>query len=168
MELYVLRHGIAAERGTYADDGRRPLTPEGTAKMRKIAAAFGPLGVRVGMVLSSPLVRARQTADIAAEALDLPVTIVEELSAGAPPADIVEAIEDHVPEDADDEAAVMIVGHEPDLSRLVSLLVSGNDWSGVRMKKGGLCKLTIGELRVGPCAILEWLLWPKQLVRIAT
>lgn len=164
MELYVLRHGIAAERGTYADDGRRPLTPLGIAKMRRIAAAFAPLDVNVDTILSSPLVRARQTADIAGEALGLPVVICDDLSAGAPPADFVEAIEEHAPQ----SEGVMVVGHEPDLSRLVSTLVSGNDWSEVRMKKGGLCKLTIGELRVGPCALLEWLLWPKQLVRIAT
>jgi len=61
---------------------------------------------------------------------------------------------------------VLIVGHEPFLSRYISVLLTGQTVSRVRLKKGGLCKLQISHLRFGACAILEWLLTPRQLTRI--
>ena len=159
----MLRHAIAAERTDYSRDSERPLTRDGTAKLEKITGAFGPLGVQIDAMLTSPYVRARDTAVVAAKVLGVEPIIADDLSAGADPTDFVDAIWEHAPQ----AQRVMVVGHEPDLSRLISMLVAGHDWSAVRMKKAGLAKLDVGELRVGPCATLEWLLWPKQLVRLA-
>ena len=69
MELYLLRHGIAVERGTrgFEDDFSRPLTPKGRRQLRKTAGAVKKLGGKFDLILSSPLLRAKQTAEIAAE-----------------------------------------------------------------------------------------------------
>jgi phosphohistidine phosphatase len=162
MELYVLRHAIAAEPGMHRRDAERPLTDEGRARLEKIVKAFAPLDVKVDRVLTSPYVRARQTATVAAHALDAPLVEVPALASGADPEGIVAAVREH----ADAHASVMIVGHEPDLGRLVTFLVSGDDQGGVRMKKAGLVKLSVGSLRAGRCAVLEWSLWPRHLVAL--
>ena len=62
---------------------------------------------------------------------------------------------------------VLLVGHEPDLSRLISLLITGNSEALIELKKGGLCKLTAEKLNFGKCATLNWLLTPKQLRSIS-
>jgi phosphohistidine phosphatase len=61
----------------------------------------------------------------------------------------------------------MLVGHEPSLSELISTLLSGDGRMAVTMRKGGLCKLLVETPRYGPCATLEWLLTPRQMVRLA-
>jgi phosphohistidine phosphatase len=63
-------------------------------------------------------------------------------------------------------SSVLLVGHEPYLSGLISVLVSGEDDLGIALKKGGLCKLTIGTLLYGRCATLDWLLQPAHLTRM--
>jgi len=63
--------------------------------------------------------------------------------------------------------SVMLVGHEPYLSRLVSLLITGDTRAGITLKKGGICKLAVERLRLGNCARLEWLLQPGQTRRLA-
>lgn len=163
MELYVLRHAIAAEPGFHRRDADRPLTDEGRAKLETIVRAFEPLKVHVDHVFTSPYVRAKQTASVAAAALGAPLTEVDALAAGADPPSIVAALRDLT----GSVGAAMIVGHEPDLGRLVTFLVSGDDQGGVRMKKAGLVKLSIGSLRAGRCAELEWSLWPRHMIAIA-
>ncbi|MEM6990318.1 MAG: phosphohistidine phosphatase SixA [Myxococcota bacterium] len=163
MELYVLRHAIAAEPEGYARDADRPLTQAGIDKLRKVTRAFDPLGVEVDVILSSPYVRARHTAAIAGEALGVQPILDGALSAGATPKDFVGAIKGHAAPDQ----RVMVVGHEPDLSRLVTVLCGGLDGSGVRMKKAGLAKLAVERLRARECAQLQWLLWPKHMLRMA-
>ena len=70
FELYLIRHGIAAERGKeWPDDSKRPLTPEGISRLRKAARGLNALGVGFDQIVTSPLVRTRQTADIFAEEL---------------------------------------------------------------------------------------------------
>ncbi len=163
MDLYVLRHAIAADAVGDDRDADRPLTQAGIDKLRKVTRAFVPLGVEVDLILSSPYVRARHTAAIVGEALGQHPVLDGALSAGASPTDLVSAIKAQ----AEPDDRVMIVGHEPDLSRLITLLIGGVDGSGVRMKKAGLAKLTVGRLRARACAQLEWLHWPKHLVRLA-
>ena len=68
FELYLIRHGVAAERGEeYPDDSKRPLTSEGIARLRRRRKALEALGVGFDQILTSPLVRTRQTADVFAE-----------------------------------------------------------------------------------------------------
>jgi phosphohistidine phosphatase len=76
-ELYVIRHGIAEERGeAWPDDTKRPLTDRGVSRLRKAARALNRLGVRFDVVLTSPLVRAYQTADLVADAFDRKPSVV--------------------------------------------------------------------------------------------
>ena len=163
MNLYILRHGIAVERGTpgYAKDADRPLTPEGERKLRLIAEAMQALELRFDLVLSSPYLRARQTAEVVASALDLRkrLDFSDSLVPDGSTHQLVESLNHLRPA----PESVLLVGHEPYLSGLISLLVSGKESCLVALKKGGLCKLTTASLKHGRCAALEWLLTPKQM-----
>lgn len=159
MELYILRHGIAVERGTggYKKDGDRPLTEEGEERMREIAEAMLGMGLKFDLIFSSPYVRARRTAKIVGDALGQDVTLTDALLPDANPQDLIDEIND------ERRQRVLLVGHEPDLSQLISVLISGNANASLEFKKGGLAKLTTGKLTFGACATLNWLLTPKQL-----
>jgi phosphohistidine phosphatase len=167
VNLYLLRHGIAAEPGTpgYEIDSERPLVPKGERRLRKAAAAMKKMELSFDLVLSSPFVRARQTAEIVVEDLKLKkrLKFSDDL---VPDGDFQALIQElnglkPAPENA------LLVGHEPHLSRFISLLVSGNANATIEMKKGGLCKLEVENLRAGHCARLAWLLTPAQLELMA-
>lgn len=159
MELYILRHGIAVERGTpgYKKDSDRPLTPEGEEKMRQIADAMRGMDLKFDVILSSPYTRAEQTANIVAGELDEEVSYSDYLVPGSNALELIGEINDERPQ------RVLLVGHEPDLSSLISVLITGGSDAGIELKKGGLCKLTTDKLVFGRCAALNWLLTPKQL-----
>jgi phosphohistidine phosphatase len=163
MNLYILRHGIAVDPGTpgLGNDSERPLTPEGKRKLRQIATAMEALELSFDLILSSPYVRAEQTAGVVAEALKLRKTVEfsDTLTPGGSMRGLVAAINDLRPTPEE----VLLVGHEPFLSELISLLVSGGAGLSVVIKKGGLCKLAAETLRCGRCATLEWLLTPRQM-----
>jgi phosphohistidine phosphatase len=167
MNLFILRHGLATEPGSagFAKDADRPLTPKGERKLWKIAEAMEQLEIALDVIVSSPYVRARQTAEIVADALDLrkKLELCEHLTPGGSAKKLIAFINDHQPLPEN----VLLVGHEPYLSELISLLISGNTEVAVDMKKGGLCKLTLDVLENGRCAMLEWLLTPKQLCLMA-
>jgi len=159
MEIYILRHGIAVERGSpgYKKDSERPLTDEGEEKMRQIAKAILAMDLKFDLILSSPYVRAQQTAEIVAAELDQEVTFTELLVPDGNSLELIREINDEKPQ------RVLLVGHEPDLSQLVSILLTGDSETAIELKKGGLCKLTADRLAFGRCATLNWLLTPKQL-----
>ncbi len=166
MDLYILRHAIAVERGTpgYKDDSQRPLTEKGAKKMRRIAKGMLALDLSLDGILSSPFIRAKQTAEIVAGAFHAmkKLEFTSHLEVGGDPEKLIEAIN----EDHGSNSSLVLVGHEPYLSGLVSMLIVGADNLDIMMKKGGLCKLSVAGLRYGRCATLEWLLSPGQLVRI--
>jgi phosphohistidine phosphatase len=159
MEIYILRHGIAVERGTpgFKKDGDRPLTEEGEEKMGQIAETMLAMDLKFDLILSSPFVRAKRTAEIVAEALDEEITFSNLLEPDSNALELIREINDEKPQ------RVLLVGHEPDLSRLISVLISGDSDGAIELKKGGLCKLTVDKLAFGQCATLNWLLTPKQL-----
>jgi phosphohistidine phosphatase len=164
MNLYFLRHGIAVKPGTpgFENDSERPLIPKGERRLRKTAAAMKELDLSFDLILSSPLTRARQTAEIVAGELKLLgcLKFTDALIPGGKSQALIQELNELKPAPEN----VLLVGHEPDLSRLISLLVSGGeDTAAVEMKKGGLCKLKAGELQSGRCAQLAWLLTPSQL-----
>lgn len=167
MELYLLRHGIAVERGTrgYADDSHRPLTPIGRKKTRKVAKALVNLGIRFDHIFTSPYVRARQTAEIVVEVLKAQRKLrsTGNLVSGASPRELVAELK-HL---CQDQHRVLLVGHEPDLSEFASLLISGRVDYGMELKKGGLCRLDASPLSAGRCASLQLLLTPRILTRLA-
>jgi phosphohistidine phosphatase len=159
MEIYILRHAIAAARGTpgYKKDSDRPLTKEGEEKMHQIAEAMLGMGLKFDLILSSPHVRAEQTAKIVADTFDQEVSITKNLVPDGNALQLIAEINQAKSE------RVLLVGHEPDLSRLISVLLTGGTDSSIEMKKGGLCKLTSEKLNFGKTATLNWLLTPKQL-----
>jgi len=164
MELYILRHAIAVDRGTpgYDDDSQRPLTSEGRKKMRCIAKGMKALELKFDLILSSPYVRAKETAEIAAQVLQAQrkLKFSDDLAVDGDPRVLIKSLERS-------PKRVLLVGHEPYLSDLASLLISGANSANLKLKKGGLCKLTADRLTFGLCAELEWLLTPRQLVRLA-
>ncbi len=159
MEIYILRHGIAVDRGTpgFKKDADRSLTKDGEEKTHQVAEAMLAMELKFDLILSSPYVRAVQTANIVAAELDEEVTFTDFLLPDANPLELIREINRTKPQ------SVLLVGHEPDLSRLISLLVSGGSEAAIELKKGGLCKLTTEKLAFRQCATLHWLLTPKQL-----
>ena len=122
---------------------------------------MGALELSFDLILSSPYLRARQTAEIVAEVLKArkKLELSEFLTPGGSTKKLVELLRHRHPP----PESVLLVGHEPYLSGLISLLVSGRESIAVTMKKGGLCMLSTEELAHGRCAGLEWLLTPKQM-----
>ena len=163
MNLYLLRHGIAVEPGTpgYAKDADRPLTPEGERKLQLIAKAMQALDLSYDLIFSSPYLRARQTAEVVAEVLRArkQIEFSDSLTPGGSTHKLVESLNRLKPRPEN----VLLVGHEPYLSGLISLLVAGGEDFSVVLKKGGLCKLAAESLKHGHCSALEWLLTPKQM-----
>jgi phosphohistidine phosphatase len=163
MNIFLLRHGIAVDPGTagFDKDSERTLTPKGERKLWQVADAMFAMKLSFDAIFTSPYVRARQTADIIAEALDLRKKLqeVDHLTPGGSARRLIETINSIKPAVAE----VLLVGHEPSLSELISLLISGDTPASVLMKKGGLCKLSADSLQHGRCATLEWLLMPKQM-----
>ncbi len=167
MELYLLRHGLAIERGTrgFEDDATRPLTSKGRRQMRKTAAALKQLERNFDLILASPFLRTRQTAEIVAEKLKAKKRL--KLANALAPGGSVKVLLRQLGREKPKPKKLLLVGHEPDLSRMVSLLVAGNQVAALDFKKGGLCKLEAEKLTAGRCATLAWLLTPKQLKMLA-
>jgi phosphohistidine phosphatase len=165
MNLYIVRHGIAVERGApgVKSDEERRLTDEGKEKTREVAEGLAALGVEVDLLLTSPLARAEETAEILAAVLHPKrMKQTESLAPGFAMTDLCEAIL------AEGKAEnVMIVGHEPDFSELISTLVWGDDSGGLVMRKAGVALLSLKTLPPDEGgAALEWLLPPKVLRRV--
>ena len=167
MNLYLLRHGLATEPSVrrLAKDSERSLTPEGKRKMRQIAKSMKALELSFDLILSSPYLRARQTAEIVASAFraDQKLVLAEELTPGASAKGLIHRINSLNPTPEN----LLLVGHEPSLSQLISLWVAGDPYSSITLKKGGLCRLAVEALQPGRCATLEWLLTPKHMCLMA-
>jgi phosphohistidine phosphatase len=167
MNLYVLRHAIAVDPGSpaYQDDSQRPLTSRGNAKMKQIASGLQHMEVEIDLILSSPHVRTRQTGEILAKCYgikDMPV-LTPALLPEAPTSQIINEINDKYSRFAN----VVLIGHQPHLNSLISMLISGDPTLSITLKKGGLCRLSSDQLRYDRCATLEWLLYPFQIATLA-
>jgi phosphohistidine phosphatase len=160
-ELYVIRHGIADDAaGHGGSDEQRQLTKKGKDKVNKVARFLKNGGTELGHVLSSPLARALETAEIVREECSRSgdVVITDLLKPGGSYDDLVGLIN----ETGGDES-IAIVGHEPFLSGFVSYCLSGSRHPYVRMKKAGVALLTYeGHLEPGGCE-LAWLMGPGQM-----
>jgi len=166
MKLYIIRHAIAVDEGTpeYEQDGDRPLTDKGRKKMRQIAKGLRALGVEFDRILSSPYVRASETADILADVFKMKKKIAYSenlIPMGEPDLLIAEINENHAVD------SLALVGHEPNLSGLVGLLTAEGTKLDITIKKGGVCQLSADDLRQERRASLDWLLTPGILVEIA-
>jgi len=158
-ELYLIRHGLAAERGDkWPDDSKRPLTDDGIAKLRKVARGLVRLGVRVDLVLTSPLVRTRQTAEIIAGAFDPRPHIVnaESLAPGGAHAAILADLEKH-----SRRSHIAIVGHEPGIGELAARLIGSRH--ALTFKKGAVCRIDVDALPPNGAGDLRWFVTPGIL-----
>lgn len=164
MNLYLMRHGIAlpSETSSNVSDRDRPLSPKGTKRIRKAAKGIHRLGIPFDAVLSSPLRRARQTADIVAGALRGEIA-TEEISGLAPESSIAELMADLTR--YRNREHLLLVGHEPSLSDILSHLLLGHAGAKivVEFKKGALCSILTDTFPPTRPATLEWLLMPRHL-----
>jgi phosphohistidine phosphatase len=157
MEVYFLRHGDAGSRESWkGSDASRPLSDEGAARMERESSTMVLLQLSLGLILSSPLVRARQTAEIVARGLGLADTLADDdrLSPGFGIEDLGRIMRDHR-----SMSALMLVGHEPDFSTVIAACMGGGR---VDCKKGGLARvdfLDASSLK----GLLVWLLPPRVL-----
>ena len=164
MNLYLMRHAIAAEPDENTEDSLRPLTEKGRKKLGKIAHNLEKLELEFDNIITSPYLRARQTADIVAHVLNIKQKHVFESENLTPLGFADKLIEEINAREAVEN--LLIVGHEPFLSQLIGILMAGDASLGIDMKKAGLCKLSVEQLAYGRCATLEWLLTPEQLTAI--
>lgn len=162
MHLLFIRHGIAADREDFArtgaDDDQRPLTGRGRGRTRRAMRGLATLVDEVDLVATSPLVRARQTAEIVAAELGRPrIAETEVLRPGADPRQLVGWLS------ARSEGTVALVGHEPHFSSTVSWLLCADPRPAIEVKKASAILLDVaaGE------ATLVWALPPRALRRLA-
>lgn len=155
MQVYFLRHGLADRSAWDGDDFQRPLTPEGRDRMKRTARTLERLDLGIDHVVSSPLARARQTAEIVAKRLDLGVEQDERLAGGFGPRELQDILEP-MPSDA----RMMLVGHEPTFSDTIGAIVGG---AHVVCKKGSLTRVDLFSVRP-PRGQLVWVIPPRVLV----
>lgn len=151
MRLYFFRHGIAHPRDADTPDFKRPLTPEGIRRTREAAKVLKSLKVDPDRLYTSPLIRARQTADIIGHTLGTAVQVRREVGPGFD----LQAVE-ALTSDLGHDDEVLFVGHEPDFSATIQSLTGGR----VVMKKGGFVRVDVVAYHplVGE---LVWLITPK-------
>jgi phosphohistidine phosphatase len=165
LDLYLVRHAIAFDFDTsqWPDDSQRPLTPEGQKRFSRAARGLRGLVPSVELVLSSPWVRAWQTAELLESEAGWPRAVAcEALSSGRGPADVLQALQPFTT-----CSAIALVGHEPILHELASYLLTADTDAQIEMRKGSVARLEVGEgLRPG-AGRLHWLLPPKVLRALA-
>jgi phosphohistidine phosphatase len=161
MELLIVRHAIAFERDDHRwrDDGARPLSPAGMRRARKAAAGLKVFSKAPERLLTSPLVRAKQTAQILTDVAGWPeAEEASELSPGAPALAVLTLL------GKDRSKLVAVVGHQPGLGALLTACLLGEDRTlPIEFKKNAVaCVSFEGRPRAGRGA-LEWLATPRML-----
>jgi phosphohistidine phosphatase len=159
LELYLVRHAIAAERGDeYPDDSKRPLTSQGMSRFRREAKALDGLGVSVALILTSPLARTRQTAEILAESVKSKPSIVatDALAPGGTAAAVIQEVGKHAR-----KGNVALVGHEPNMGELAARLLGTR--RAVEFKKGAICRIDVAALPPTRPGRLIWFATPRML-----
>ena len=162
FELYLIRHGVAAERGeNFPDDTKRPLTNEGAQKLRKEAKSLVALDITLDVILTSPLVRARQTAELVAAAFRNPPPIVTmaSLAPGSAHHTIIEELSKQ-----HRRHHIALVGHEPGLGELAGRLIGSR--RPLEFKKGAICRIDVHALPPAGPGQLRWFLTPRIMRKI--
>jgi phosphohistidine phosphatase len=163
LELYLIRHGVAGERGEeYPDDSKRPLTSDGVARLRKEAQALDQLGVTFEQILCSPLVRTRQTADVFAEIMKSkpPVTTSDALTPAGSPAAVIQELGKHMR-----KASIALVGHEPNMGELAAHLIGAK--IPLPFKKGAIARIDFSVFPPKGKGELVWFVPPRMLRKLA-
>jgi phosphohistidine phosphatase len=159
MKLYIVRHGIAAAQsiGSMAGD-ERPLTEEGINKLNLSAPGLRSLGCAPEVILTSPLPRARQTAEILAVALGTYFEICTPLAPSGRREQVYEEIRRRC-----GCQSLMLVGHQPSLGEIAAEIAWGTPENYIEIKKGGACALELEITRGIPRGTLLWLLTPSVM-----
>jgi phosphohistidine phosphatase len=163
VHLYLIRHGIAAEPEEYATDEERPLTKEGDRKTRKVAQRLYELEIQFDRILTSPLLRAKQTAQLLQTVF--PSAKIEESAALAPSGDIQNWLEWYQQWQETGSQNLALVGHQPDLGNWTETLLWGKTQDALILKKAGVIGLILPETG-SPVARSQmfWLTPPKFLL----
>jgi phosphohistidine phosphatase len=162
LELYLIRHGIAAERGDdYPDDSKRPLTNDGISSLRKEVEALEIVDVAFDHIITSPLVRTKQTAEIFAQHLPSKpsMSTSDSLAPAGSPAGVVQEVVKHAR-----KGRIALVGHEPNLGELAARLIGAK--TPIEFKKGGICRIDFEVLPPKGTGQLRWFVTPKMLRKI--
>ena len=157
MELYILRHGIAEDGHAGLPDEQRQLTHQGRAKLRDVLKGARRAGVSPSLILTSPLVRAVQTAEIAAEELSYSGELVcaSSLVPEADPRATWTEIRTHR-----DEGQLLLASHNPLCSSLAGYLLGARELR-LDYKKGALMRIDFDRFGPEPHGVLRWFLVPK-------
>jgi len=168
MNLYLMRHGIAVEAGdpSVTHDSQRPLTNKGVKRMQRAARGLRRLGIDFDVILTSPILRARQTADIVAATLGMESRL-EELSGLAPESSIEHLLFGLTR--YQDREHLLLVGHQPLLGQTLACLIDGGQGAKLEfnLRKGSLCRVEIAGPPANLPGVLHWLLTAKQLRLLA-
>ena len=156
-ELYLIRHAVAEQRGeAWPDDAKRPLTSEGMSRFRKAARRLAEFGVSIDVIMTSPLVRARQTADILAAAFDAHIVASDALAPGGSYQAILGDLDKQ-----SKRSRIALVGHEPDLGELAGRLCGSRHH--LEFKKGAICRIDVAALPPGGPGAMRWFIPPRML-----
>ena len=162
LELYLIRHGEAAERGKdYPDDSKRPLTSQGIARLRKQAKALDALGIGFDQIITSPLTRTKQTAEVFAETLKSKpaVSSSDSLAPAGTPASVIQELGKHMR-----VARIALVGHEPNIGELAARLIGAR--VPFEFKKGAICRIDFEVFPPKGVGQLRWFLTPRMMRKI--
>lgn len=162
MKIYLMRHATAVERlgGAILNDSQRPLTDDGRAEARLMANALKKLNAKPNMVVSSPLTRTRQTAEIIAEVLGIEgeIKIADGLAPGGSSSEVFKNLKKLVPVDD-----LFLVGHEPDIGRLAADLMLAGPEMMLPFKKAAVIRVDVQDLPPSWPGTLKYFLSPKVI-----
>jgi len=164
MELIILRHGEAGKRAPVAsNDAERSLTVAGKDEVKEVAESFEELGIDLDLIATSPLKRALETAQIAGKVLKREKVIEtwDELKPERDPKDLYRRLSK-----MKRDSSILLVGHEPYLSSMISELIGAKRGSRISLKKAGVAKVEIESL-IPPSGELRWLLTPRLLRKVS-
>ena len=161
LELYLVRHAVAAESGPdWPDDAARPLTPDGASKFRKAVEGLAAYGVEVDLILTSPLLRCRQTAELLADGLPGKprVQAIDALAPGGGHTAVIAEMTRIAR-----RPRIALVGHEPDIGHLAAKLIGLR--RAIEFRKGSVCRIDVDSLPPGAPGKLRWFATPRMLRR---
>ena len=152
MQLLLIRHGTAEDKASNGDDAHRSLTEDGKREVKEAVKGLKTLVENIDAIGASPLLRARQTADIVAKGYgDLPIQIVPALTPGSDPASVLDWLEQNT-----SAKLLALVGHEPLLGVLVTWFMTGSSNSRVAMSKAGAALLEFSGRVAAGTGTLQW------------
>jgi phosphohistidine phosphatase len=163
MNLYIMRHAEAEDEAESGADEARVLTARGRERTREAAAGLRALGIRFDVILTSPLLRASETAELIANEYsnNPPPQVLPALSPDISPRDAVAALAPFAR-----NRSVLAVGHEPQLGKLAALLLTEDGAVAIKFKKGACVALQLPKMVEPGGATLRWMLTQRQLRKL--